>query len=47
MTKSKSSASSIVVSSVFVIHLMIDAKYLNATLAAIFPAILIFPFTKI
>ena len=30
MTKSKSSASSIVISSIFVIHLMNDAQFLNA-----------------
>ena len=31
MTKSKSSASSIVVPSIFVIHLINDAQFLNAT----------------
>ena len=34
MAKSKSSVSSIVVSSIFVIHLVIGAQFLNATCVA-------------
>ena len=46
MTKSKSSASSIVVPSIFVIHLMNGAQFLNANLVArLQPVIVILPFT--
>ena len=45
MIKSKSSASSIVVPSIFVIHLVNAAQFLNATGAAIFLAIVILPLT--
>ena len=46
MIKFKSSASSVVVTSIFVIHLMNGAQFLNITQAAIFPAIIILLFTK-
>ena len=47
MTKSKSSASTIVTPSIFVIHLMNCAQYLNATsVARLRPAIAIIPLTK-
>ena len=46
MTKSKSSAASIVVPSIFVIHLINGTQFLNITQATIFPAIAILPFTK-
>ena len=42
MTKSKSSESSIVVSSIFVIHLVNDAQFLNATCVAGAAATVIF-----
>ena len=47
MTKSKSSASSIVIPSIFVIQLMNGAQFLSATRASIFPVIVILPLTKI
>ena len=47
MTKSKFSASSFVVPSIFVIHLINGAQFVNATRAAIFPVIVILPFNKI
>ena len=47
MTKSKSSASTIVVPLTFVIHLMSCAQCLNATsVARLRPAIVIIPLTK-
>ena len=46
MTKSKSSASSIVVPTIFVIHLMNDAQFLNVTYVTRYPIILILPLTK-
>ena len=47
MTKSKFSASSIVISSIFVIHLVNGAQFLNATCVTCCPIIVISPFTKI
>ena len=47
MTKSKSSASSIVVSSTFVIHLVNGAQFLNATCVAGAAMTVISPLTKI
>ena len=48
MTKSKSSASSIVVPSIFVIHLVNGARFLNATsVTRLWPAIVISPLTKV
>ena len=46
MTKSKSSASSIVVSSVFVIHLVNGAQFLNANCVAGFALTVISSLTK-
>ena len=46
MTKSKSSASSIIVPSIFVIHLMNGAHFLNATCVTQCPIIVISPLTK-
>ena len=46
MTKSKSSASSIVVPSIFVIHLVNGAQILNATCVAGAAVTLISPYTK-
>ena len=46
MTKSKSSAWSIVASLIFVIHLVNDAKILNVTCVARATATVILPFTK-
>ena len=46
MTISKSSASFIVFPSVFVIHLVNNARVLNATRAVIFPAIVILRLTR-
>ena len=47
MTKSKCSASHIVASSIFVIHLVNGAQFLNATsVATLQPAIVISPLTK-
>ena len=46
MTKSNSSASSIVVPSIFVIHIMKGAQFLNATSAPLSPVIVISPVTK-
>ena len=46
MIKSKPSASSIIVSSIFVIHLMNDAQFGNGRRAAVFPTIVILPFIK-
>ena len=46
MTKSKSSASSIVVSSVFVVHLMNTAQFLNATCVAGAATTVISPLAK-
>ena len=46
MTKFKSSASSIVVPSIFVIHIMKGAQFLNATSAPLSPVIVISPVTK-
>ena len=46
MTKSESSASSIVVPSNFVIHLVNGAQPLNDTLLTLCPLIVISPFTK-
>ena len=46
MTKSKSSASSIVVPTIFVIHLMNGAQFLNVTYVTRYPIILILPLTK-
>ena len=42
MTKSKFSATSIVVSSIFVIHLVNGAQFLNATFVAWCPIVVIF-----
>ena len=47
MTKSKSSASSIVVSSIFVIHLVNSAQFLNATCVAGAATTVILSLTKI
>ena len=47
MTKSKSSASSIVVPSIFVIYLVNGAQFLNATCDAGCPIIVTLPLTKI
>ena len=47
MTKSKSSASSIVVSSIFVIHLVNGAQFLNDTCAAGAAVTVIISLTKI
>ena len=47
MTKFKSSASSIVVSSTFVIHLVNGAQFLNATCVAGAAMTVISPLTKI
>ena len=47
MTKSKSSVPSIVVSTIFVIHLLYDAQYLNDTWAAGAAMAVITPLTKI
>ena len=46
MTKSNSSASPIVVSSIFVIHLVNGAQFLNATCVAGVATTVISPFTK-
>ena len=46
MTKSKSSASSIVVPSIFVIHLVNGAQFLNATCVAGAATTVISPLTK-
>ena len=46
LTKSKSLASSIVVSSIFVIHVMNGGQFLNATRAYIFPGIRILRLTR-
>ena len=46
MTKSKSSASSIVVLSIFVIHLVNVAQFLNATCVTGAAVTVISPFTK-
>ena len=47
MTKSKSSASSVAVSSIFVIHLVNGAQFLSATCAArLQPAIVALPLNK-
>ena len=47
MTKSKSSASSIVVPSIFVMHLMIGAQFLNATGAGLLCVVaVVLPLTK-
>ena len=46
MTKSKSSATSIVVPSIFVIHLENGVQFLNATLCPLSPIIMISPVTK-
>ena len=46
MTKSKSSVSSIVVSSIFVIHLVNGAQFLNATYVAGAATTVISPLTK-
>ena len=45
MTKSKSSASAIVVSSIFATHLINDAQFLNANWVPLSPATLISPLT--
>ena len=47
MTESKSSASSIVVSSIFVIHLVNGAQFSNATCTAGAATTVISPLTKI
>ena len=47
MTKSKSSASSIAVPSIFVIHLINGAQFLNVTCVTSCPIIAISPFTII
>ena len=47
MTKSKSSVSSIVVSSIFVIHLVNSAQFLNATCVAGAATTVILSLTKI
>ena len=47
MTKSKCSASSIVVSSIFLIHLVNGAQFVNATCVAGAATTLISPLTKI
>ena len=47
MTKSKSSASSIVVPSTFAIHLMNGEQFLNATYVTPAAVIVISPLTKI
>ena len=47
MTKPKSSASSIVVLSIFVIHLVNGAQFLNTIFVARAAAIVISPVTKI
>ena len=46
MTKSKSSASSIVVPSIFVIHLVNGVQFLDDTLVSGAPVTVIIPFTK-
>ena len=46
MTKSKSSASSAVVSSIFVVHLNNGAQFLNATCVAVAITTVISPLTK-
>ena len=46
MTKSKSSASSVVVSSIFVIHCVNGAQFLNATCVAGAAMAVISPVTK-
>ena len=46
MTKSKSSASCILVSTIFVIHLMDGAQFLNASCVAGIAATVISPLTK-
>ena len=46
MTKSKSAASSIAVPSIFVIHLVNGAQFLNATCATLCTLIVILPPTK-
>ena len=46
MTKSKSSASSIVISSIFVVHLVNGAQFLNATCVARAATTVIPPLTK-
>ena len=46
MTKSKSSASSIVVPSIFVMHLLNGAHFLNATCVAGAAVTIISPLTK-
>ena len=47
MTEYKSSASSIVVSSIFVKHLVNGAQFLNATCVTAAPVTVISPLTKI
>ena len=47
MTKSKSSASSIVVPSIFMIHLVNGAQFLNATCVAGAAVTVILPLNKI
>ena len=47
MTKSESSASSVVVPSVLVIHLMNVAQFLNTTCVTRYPIIVILPITKV
>ena len=46
MTKSKSSASSIVIPSIFVLHLVNGAQFLNAIYVSWCPIIEILSFTK-
>ena len=46
MTKSKFSESSIVVPSIFVIHLVNDVQFLNATSVTLCSIIVISPLTK-
>ena len=46
MTKSKCAESSIAVPLIFVIHLVNGVQFLNATRAAVFPAIVILPLTR-
>ena len=46
MTKSNSPASSVIVPSIIVIHLVGDAQFLNATCVARAPTTVISPLTK-
>ena len=46
MAKSKSLASSVVVTSIFVIHLINRAQFLNATSAPLSPTIVISPLSR-